>query len=98
MFLYTRTVCHSYSQVICCGSSDDGVERPLGEAFARSVVDEGYHDNGAIHPGRGQLHQLTGRQMKVESVCVQYCRLCKKTVLLGCLSLILILLRLKCFG
>lgn len=43
--------------MICRCSSDDGVERPLGEAFARSVVDEGYHDDGAIHPGRGQLHQ-----------------------------------------
>lgn len=43
--------------MICRGSSDDGVERPLGEAFARSVVDEGYHDDGAIHPGRGKFHQ-----------------------------------------
>lgn len=43
--------------MICCGSSYDGVEWPLGEAFARSVVDEGYHDDGAIHPGRGQFHQ-----------------------------------------
>lgn len=39
------------------------MERPLGEAFARSVVDKGYHEIGAFQPGRGQLHQLTGRQM-----------------------------------
>lgn len=43
--------------MICRCSSDDGVERPLGQAFARSVVDEGHHDDGAIHPGWGQLHQ-----------------------------------------
>lgn len=59
----------SYSQVICCGSSYDGVQRPLGEALARSVVDKSYHDDCAVYPGRGQLHQLTGRggQMKVQS-------------------------------
>lgn len=63
---------HSHSQVICRGSSDDGVERPLGETLARCVVDEGYHDDGAIHPGRGQFHQLAGKQIKVRgvSVCV----------------------------
>lgn len=61
----------SHSQVICCSSSYDGVERPLGEALARSVVDEGYHDDGAIHPGRGQFHQLAGRRMKCQRcVCV----------------------------
>ncbi len=64
---------HAHSQVICCGSSYDGVERPLGEALARSVVDEGYHDDGAIHPGRGQFHQLAGRRMKVRGVCVCVC-------------------------
>lgn len=43
--------------MICCCSSDDGAERPLGEAFAGCVVDEGYHDDSAIHPRLGQFHQ-----------------------------------------
>lgn len=63
----------SHSQVICRGSSYDGVERPLGEAFARSVVDEDQRGDGAIHLGRGQLHQLAGGEMKVKGVCEQNC-------------------------
>lgn len=51
------------------------MQRPLGEALARSVVDKSYHDDSALYPGRGQLHQLTrrggrgvgGEQMKVQS-------------------------------
>lgn len=43
--------------MICRSSSYDGVERPLGKAFTRGVVDKGYHDNGTIHPGRGEFHQ-----------------------------------------
>lgn len=46
------------SQVIRRRSPDDGVERPLGEALARRVVDEGYHGDGSVHPGRRQFHQL----------------------------------------
>lgn len=35
---------HFLSHVICCGSSYDGVQWPLGEAITGSVIDEGYHD------------------------------------------------------
>lgn len=60
MFSHTRVTPLSDSQVICRGSSDDGVQRPLRDAIAGSVVDKCYHDDGALHPGRGQLHQLGG--------------------------------------
>lgn len=94
----------SHSQVICCSSSYDGVERPLGEALARSVVDEGYHDDGALHPGPGQFHQLAGRRMKVRGVCV-----CTENSYLSLIiflfflfsaaaSLTMLLLMTKCFG
>lgn len=57
----------THSQVICCGSTYDGVKWPFGEALARSVVDEGHHD--AIHPGWGQFHQLTGKRRRLDA-CV----------------------------
>lgn len=41
---YLKNAHHAHSQVICRSSSYDGVERPLGEAFTCSVVNEGYHD------------------------------------------------------
>lgn len=58
--------CHSCSQVICCSSSYDGVERPLGKAFARSVVDEGHHDDCAVRPAWGELDQLWWEGIKDE--------------------------------
>lgn len=44
--------------MIRCRSPYDGVQRPLGEALARRVVHKRYHDDRAVFPGRGQLHQL----------------------------------------
>lgn len=54
----------SYSQVIRRCSPYDGVERPLGEALARGVVNECDHGDCAVHPGWRQLHQLAVRKIK----------------------------------
>lgn len=65
---------HSFlSHVICCGSSYDGVQRPLGEAFTWSVIDEGYHDYCLVHPRWGQLHQLTDIQINIRRMCLFMC-------------------------
>ena len=68
----THVTCRSHSQVMCCGSSYDGVERSLGEAFARSVVDEGCHDDVVFHTGRDNFHQLPGSEMKIRVVYKLY--------------------------
>lgn len=59
--------------MIHCGSSYDGVQRPLGEAFTWSVIDEGYHDYWPIHPRWGQLHQLTDIQINIRRMCLCIC-------------------------
>lgn len=64
---------HFLSHVICSGSSDDGVQWPLGEAFTWSVVDEGYHDNWLVHPRWGQLHQLTDIQINITGMNLCMC-------------------------
>lgn len=64
---------HFLSHVICRGSSYDGVQWPLGEAFTRSVVDEGYHDNRPVHPRWGQLHQLTDIQINITGMNLCMC-------------------------
>lgn len=66
---YTHIALHHFlSHVICCGSSYDGVQWPLGEAFTGSVIDEGYHDERPVCSGWGQLHQLTDIQINITGI------------------------------
>ena len=53
---------HSRVSVAAGLPPDDGAQGPLGAALTGGVVYEGYHDDGALHLGRGQLQQLRDRK------------------------------------
>lgn len=44
--------------MICHCSAYDGVQRALGEALARCVVDKRYHDDSAVFSGWRYIDQL----------------------------------------